>query len=352
MKKGERRKMDLNKLVRKNILALKPYSCARDEFQGEASVYLDANESPYNQPYNRYPDPLQRKVKEKIARIKGVRPGQIMLGNGSDEPIDLLIRIFCEPGKDNIVTIDPSYGMYQVCADISDVECRKALLDENYDLDADALLAATDDRTKLIFLCSPNNPSGNLLNSLEIRKVLKESNAIVVIDEAYIDFAPGKSWLRELDNSPNLVILQTFSKAWGLASIRCGMAFSSEEIIAYFNKVKYPYNLNILTQEFILDQLSREKEKEESVALILEERPVLEKALGELPLVEKVYPSDANFLLVKVRDANIVYNQLADEGVVVRNRNKISLCENCLRVTVGTKDENQMLIKTLKELNV
>ena len=352
MKKGERRKMDLNKLVRKNILALKPYSCARDEFQGEASVYLDANESPYNQPYNRYPDPLQRKVKEKIARIKGVRPGQIMLGNGSDEPIDLLIRIFCEPGKDNIVTIDPSYGMYQVCADISDVECRKALLDENYDLDADALLAATDDRTKLIFLCSPNNPSGNLLNSLEIRKVLKESNAIVVIDEAYIDFAPGKSWLRELDNSPNLVILQTFSKAWGLASIRCGMAFSSEEIIAYFNKVKYPYNLNILTQEFILDQLSREKEKEESVALILEERPVLEKALGELPLVEKVYPSDANFLLVKVRDANIVYNQLADKGVVVRNRNKISLCENCLRITVGTKEENQMLIKTLKELNV
>jgi len=344
--------MDLNKLVRKNILALKPYSCARDEFQGEASVYLDANESPYNHPYNRYPDPLQRKVKEKIARIKGVRPSQIMLGNGSDEPIDLLIRIFCEPGKDNIVTIDPSYGMYQVCADISDVECRKALLDENYDLDTEALLAATNDKTKLIFLCSPNNPSGNLLNSLEILKVLKESNAIVVIDEAYIDFAPGKSWLKELDNFPNLVILQTFSKAWGLASIRCGMAFASEEIIAYFNKVKYPYNLNILTQEFILDQLSREKDKEKSVALILEERPVLEKALGELPLVEKVYPSDANFLLVKVRDANIVYNQLADEGVVVRNRNKISLCENCLRVTVGTKDENQMLIKTLKELNV
>jgi histidinol-phosphate aminotransferase len=344
--------MDLNKLVRKNILALKPYSCARDEFQGEASVYLDANESPYNHPYNRYPDPLQRKVKEKIARIKGVRPSQIMLGNGSDEPIDLLIRIFCEPGKDNIVTIDPSYGMYQVCADISDVECRKALLDENYDLDTEALLAATNDKTKLIFLCSPNNPSGNLLNSLEILKVLKESNAIVVIDEAYIDFAPGKSWLKELDNFPNLVILQTFSKAWGLASIRCGMAFASEEIITYFNKVKYPYNLNILTQEFILDQLSREKDKEKSVALILEERPVLEKALGELPLVEKVYPSDANFLLVKVRDANIVYNQLADEGVVVRNRNKISLCENCLRVTVGTKDENQMLIKTLKELNV
>jgi len=344
--------MDINKLVRKNILALKPYSCARDEFQGEASVYLDANESPYNGPYNRYPDPLQREVKKKIAELKGVRPGQIMLGNGSDEPIDLAIRIFCEPKEDNIVTIAPSYGMYQVCADINEVECRKVLLDENYNLDTDALLAATDNKTKLIFLCSPNNPTGNLLDPLRVFNVLKGSKAIVVIDEAYIDFAPGKSWLKELDNFPNLIILQTFSKAWGLASIRCGMAFASEEIIAYFNKVKYPYNLNLLTQEFILDQLNKEKDKEESVARILKERPVLEKELSELSMVEKIYPSDANFLLVKVIDANAIYKQLTDKGVVVRNRNNVSLCGNCLRITIGTEEENQILTNSLKELKV
>ena len=347
--------MELDKLVRKNILALKPYSCARDEFQGEASVYLDANESPYNEPYNRYPDPLQRKVKEKIAAMKDVRPSQIMLGNGSDEPIDLLLRIFCEPQLDNIVTIDPSYGMYQVCADINDVECRKVLLDENYDLDPETLLKATDDHTKLVFLCSPNNPSGNLLSYLkifEVLKTLKDLNKIVVIDEAYIDFAPGQSWLKELNNYPNLVILQTFSKAWGLASVRCGMAFASEEIIAYFNKVKYPYNLNILTQEFILDQLDKEEQKKESVTRILEERPLLEKALSELALTEKVYPSDANFFLVKVRNANIIYNQLAEKGVVVRNRHKISLCGNCLRITIGTPEENRILINILKGMDI
>lgn len=344
--------VDLNRLVRKNILALKPYSCARDEFQGEASVYLDANESPYNSPYNRYPDPLQRKVKEKIAELKGVHPAQIMLGNGSDEPIDLLIRIFCEPKVDNIVTLDPSYGMYQVCADINDVECRKVLLNTKFDLDAETLLAATDNHTKLIFLCSPNNPSGNLLNKSEVFKVLKAVDKIVVIDEAYIDFASEDSWQKELNNFPNLVILQTFSKAWGLASIRCGMAFASEEIISYFNKVKYPYNLNVLTQEFILNQLEREEEKDESVKRILKERPRLEKALSELSLVEKVYPSDANFFLVKVSDANAIYNKLASNGVVVRNRHKISLCGNCLRITIGTPEENKTLIEILKNLDL
>lgn len=344
--------MDLNTLVRKNILALKPYSCARNEFQGEASVFLDANESPYNAPYNRYPDPLQLKVKEKIAELKDVRPSQIMLGNGSDEPIDLLFRIFCEPGEDNVVAIDPSYGMYQVCADINNVECRKVLLDEHYDLNAEALLAATDSHTKLVFLCSPNNPSGNLLDFSEVHKVLKGFKGITVIDEAYIDFAPEKSWLKEVDNYPNLVILQTFSKAWGLASIRCGMAFASEDIISYFNKVKYPYNLNILTQEFILEQLEKEKQKNECVARILEERPKLGQALETLCLVEEVYPSDANFLLVKMRKANVIYNQLTANGVVVRNRDKISLCGNCLRITIGTPDENRILIDTLKQLDV
>ena len=339
----------IEKLVRKNIFSLKPYSCARDEFQGEASVYLDANESPYNEPYSRYPDPLQREVKKEIARIKNVRPEQIMLGNGSDEPIDLLFRIFCEPREDNIVTIDPSYGMYQVCADINDVECRKVLLDDYFHLDAQSVLNATDEQTKLIFLCSPNNPSGNLLNHSEIRKIAANFNGIVVIDEAYIDFAPGNSWLKELDNYPKLVILQTFSKAWGLASIRCGMAFASEEIIAYFNKVKYPYNLNILTQKFILSQLSKEIEKENWVACILEEKIRLEEALNTLPLVEKVYPSDANFLLIKVKNANKIYNELAEKGVVVRNRNNISLCGNCLRITIGTKKENSILINALRD---
>ena len=344
--------MELNRLVRKNIAALKPYSCARDEFQGEASVYLDANESPYNEPYNRYPDPLQWKVKKKIAILKGVQPTQIMLGNGSDEPIDLLIRIFCEPRKDNIVTIDPSYGMYQVCADINDVECRKVLLNKDYDLNAKALLDATDDKTKLVFLCSPNNPSGNLLNATEVLKIVTSFQGIVVIDEAYIDFAPENSWLTELNKYPNLVILQTFSKAWGLASIRCGMAFASKEIITYFNKVKYPYNLNLLTQEFILEQLDKEDTKRESVIRILDERSILERSLKEISIVDIVYPSDANFVLAKIQNASKVYSQLANKGIVVRNRNKLSLCGDCLRITIGTSEENRVLIEALKDLNV
>ena len=344
--------MELNRLVRKNIAALKPYSCARDEFQGEASVYLDANESPYNEPYNRYPDPLQWKVKKKIAILKGVQPTQIMLGNGSDEPIDLLIRIFCEPRKDNIVTIDPSYGMYQVCADINDVECRKVLLNKDYDLNAKALLDATDDKTKLVFLCSPNNPSGNLLNATEVLKIVTSFQGIVVIDEAYIDFAPENSWLTELNKYPNLVILQTFSKAWGLASIRCGMAFASKEIITYFNKVKYPYNLNLLTQEFILEQLDKEDTKRESVIRILDERSILERSLKEISIVDIVYPSDANFVLAKIQNASKVYSQLANKGIVVRNRNKLSLCGDCLRITIGTPEENRVLIEALKDLNV
>jgi histidinol-phosphate aminotransferase len=251
--------MELEQLIRPNIFALKPYSCARDEFKGEASVYLDANENPMNGPYNRYPDPLQWVLKEKIAKIKKVQPEQIMLGNGSDEPIDLVVRIFCEPKVDNIVAIDPSYGMYQVCADVNNVEYRKVLLNEDYSLDAARLLAATDANTKVIFLCSPNNPTGNLMNRTEVLKVLNGFGGIVLIDEAYVDFSSEKSWLTELKNFPNLIVLQTFSKAWGLASVRCGMAFASAEIIRYFNKVKYPYNINKLTQDFVSDTNSTKK---------------------------------------------------------------------------------------------
>jgi len=340
--------MNLSNLIRPNILALKPYSCARDEFKGEASVYLDANENPMNEPYNRYPDPLQWALKEKIAKVKKVRPEQIMLGNGSDEPIDLVIRIFCEPKQDNIVAIDPTYGMYAVAADINNVGYRKVLLNPDYSMDADRLLAAVDSNTKVIFLCSPNNPTGNLMNRTEMLKVVNGFQGIVVIDEAYVDFSSEKSWLEDLNQYPNVIVLQTFSKAWGLASVRCGMAFASEEIISYFNKVKYPYNINKLTQDFVSEQLDLEARKNEWVSMLLEQRTALTQALRELPFVEKIYPTDANFLLVKVPDANAVYQYLVQKGIIVRNRNTVSLCLGCLRITVGTKEENEVLIGELK----
>jgi len=342
--------MNLSNLIRPNILALKPYSCARDEFKGEASVYLDANENPMNEPYNRYPDPLQWALKEKIAKVKKVRPEQIMLGNGSDEPIDLVIRIFCEPKQDNIVAIDPTYGMYAVAADINNVGYRKVLLNPDYSMDADRLLAAVDSNTKVIFLCSPNNPTGNLMNRTEMLKVVNGFQGIVVIDEAYVDFSSEKSWLEDLNQYPNVIVLQTFSKAWGLASVRCGMAFASEEIISYFNKVKYPYNINKLTQDFVSEQLDLEARKNEWVSMLLEQRTALTQALRELPFVEKIYPTDANFLLVKVPDANAVYQYLVQKGIIVRNRNTVSLCLGCLRITVGTKEENEILIRELKKI--
>ncbi|MDR3704934.1 MAG: histidinol-phosphate transaminase [Paludibacteraceae bacterium] len=342
--------MNLSNLIRPNILALKPYSCARDEFKGEASVYLDANENPMNEPYNRYPDPLQWALKEKIAKVKKVRPEQIMLGNGSDEPIDLVIRIFCEPKQDNIVAIDPTYGMYAVAADINNVEYRKVLLNPDYSLDADKLLAAVDSNTKVIFLCSPNNPTSNLMNRTEMLKVVTGFQGIVVIDEAYVDFSSEKSWLEDLNQYPNVIVFQTFSKAWGLASVRCGMAFASEEIISYFNKVKYPYNINKLTQDFVSEQLDQEARKNEWVRMLLEQRTALTEALSELPFVEKIYPTDANFLLVNVPDANAVYQYLVNKGIIVRNRNTVSLCLGCLRITVGTKEENEVLIGELKRM--
>lgn len=342
--------MNLENLIRPNIWKLKPYSSARSEFKGEASVFLDANENPYNYPYNRYPDPLQRNLKEKIAKIKGVRSSQIMIGNGSDEPIDLVFRIFCEPTKDNVVAIDPTYGMYEVCADINNIEYRKVLLNNNYSLDSKKILAAVDDHTKLIFLCSPNNPTGNLLNRNEILEIVSGFPGIVIIDEAYIDFSSEKSWLNDLDKYPNLIVFQTFSKAWGLASVRCGLAFASEEIISFFNKVKYPYNINLLTQEFVSKQLDKETDKNEWVKTLLKERKKLKEELELIPLIEKVYPSDSNSLLVKIPDANSTYNKLVEKGVIVRNRNSISLCLNCLRITIGSPEENSILLNELKKL--
>ena len=340
----------LEQLVRKNIWALKPYSSARDEFQGEASVFLDANENPFNTPYDRYPDPKQWALKELLATQKGVRKEQIMLGNGSDEPIDLVIRIFCEPGIDNIVALDPTYGMYKVAAQTNNVEYREVPLNKNFDFEASELLKVCDKNTKLIFLCSPNNPTGNSLNEDEILKIIEQFNGIVILDEAYIDFSARTSFLKNLTNYPNLIILQTFSKAWASAGVRLGMAFASEEIIGLFNKVKYPYNINILTQKYALDLLNDYTRIKNWVAIILKERDGLVKDLDKLLCVEKVYPTDANFLLIKVKDANKTYQFLVDRGIIVRNRNNVTLCNNCIRVTIGTKAENQMLVETLKML--
>lgn len=342
--------MNLQQLVRKNVWNMKAYSSARDEFKGEASVFLDANENPLNSRYNRYPDPLQWKLKEKIAKVKDVEPEKIFLGNGSDEPIDLVIRIFCEPRTDNIVAIGPTYGMYQVSADVNDVEYRKVLLNKSFDLDAQALLEKTDSNTKIVFLCSPNNPTGNLLNRKEIEKILNSFDGIVIVDEAYIDFASEATWLGDLDKYPNLIVLQTFSKAWGLAAVRLGMAFASPDIIKLFNKVKYPYNVNILTQNFVNEELDKLELRKEWISILLKGRDYLKAELPKLPFVEKIYPTDANFLLVKVADANGLYKQLADKGVIVRNRNSVSLCAGCLRITVGTDEENKTLIETLQSL--
>lgn len=342
--------MNLQQLVRKNIWNLKAYSSARDEFKGEASVYLDANENPLNGPYNRYPDPLQWKLKEKVSEIKQVDIQKIFFGNGSDEPIDIVIRIFCEPTVDNIIAIDPTYGMYKVCADINNVEYRSVLLKDNFILDADAVLKATDDKSKIIFLCSPNNPSGNLLNKEEVLKIIQGFSGIVVLDEAYIDFAPEASWVSQLDKYPNLVILQTFSKAWGIAAVRLGMAFASPEIISLFNKVKYPYNINILTQNFVQSELDKIQLKEEWVKTLLAQRVYLVQELLKISFIEKIYPSDANFILVKVPDANNTYNKLVDQGIIIRNRNTVSLCNGCLRITIGTKEENNKLISALKSI--
>jgi len=342
--------MNLDKLLRNNIKALKPYSSARDEFSGEAEVFLDANENPYNEPYNRYPDPLQWKVKTKIAEIKHVDPERIFLGNGSDEPIDIVFRAFCEPGVDNVVSIDPTYGMYQVAADINNVEVHKVKLDTEYQFKAEDLLNAANIYTKAIFICSPNNPTANLLDKTEIVKLLTQFEGLVVVDEAYIDFSPESSLLPELDKYPNLIVLQTFSKAWGMAGIRLGMAFARPEIIRVFNKVKYPYNINILTQKKALELLAKAQEKDEWVKIILEERDKMIRKLFKLPFVQVIYPSDANFVLVKMNDAHGIYEYLTEQKIIVRDRSKVTLCEDSLRITIGSPEENKKLRKALKKL--
>ena len=340
----------LEELTRKNIWSLAPYSSARNEYAGrEARVFLDANENPYNQPFNRYPDPLQLELKEVLSKLKRVPAECIFLGNGSDEAIDLPYRCFCEPGRDNVVAIEPTYGMYKVCADINDIEYRTVLLDECYQTTAEKLLAATDEHTKIIWLCTPNNPTGNCLDRDEVVKVIQQFEGLVIVDEAYSDFSGQQPLRTELGKHPNLIVLNTMSKAWGCAAIRLGMAFASKEIIGIFNKVKYPYNINLLSQQQALEALKHPIDVEEWVRILLQERGRMMEAFSILPICEKVYPTDANFFLAKMTDATKIYNYLVDRGIIVRNRTRVQLCDNCLRITIGTKSENSELLSALRQ---
>jgi histidinol-phosphate aminotransferase len=345
--------ISLEQLVRPNIWSLAPYSSARNEYAGrEARVFLDANENPYNNPYNRYPDPLQLEVKAAISKVKGVPAENIFLGNGSDEAIDLPYRCFCRPGVDNVVAIEPTYGMYKVCADINDVEYRPVLLDENYQITADRLLAACDDKTKLIWLCSPNNPTGNCLVRDEIISVINGFQGIVIVDEAYSDFSSQPTLRSELAKYPNLIVLNTMSKAWGCAAIRLGMAFASTDIIGLFNKVKYPYNVNQLTQRQALEALADPFQVDKWVRMLNLERSRMIDAFKLLPTCVEVYPTEANFFLAKMTDAQTIYNKLVEQGIIVRNRTRIKLCRDCLRITVGTRSENNELIAALRQLQL
>ena len=337
----------LEELVRPNIRALKPYSTARDEFSGgEITTWLDANENPYDNGVNRYPDPHQKLLKQKIAALKGVREEQVFIGNGSDEAIDLCYRIFCRPGVDNAVSIAPTYGMYRVAADINDVEMREVPLGADFSLPADALLAAADERTRLLWLCSPNNPTGNAFPAAGIERLLREFDGMVVLDEAYIDFADGGGFLPRLGEFPNLIVLQTLSKAWGMAGLRLGLAFASEEIAGLFGRVKYPYNINTLTQRAVAESLRRDISAQ--VAAIRAERSRLAAALAACPCIGQVYPSEGNFLLVKTAAPDPLYRELVAAGVIVRNRSRIAGCEGCLRITVGRPEENDRMLETVK----
>ena len=339
----------IENLVRKNILALKPYSCARDEFKGrEAHVFLDANESAYNSPLNRYPDPMQEQLKKAVSKLKGVPHEQIFLGNGSDEAIDLVYRIFCEPRVDNVVAIEPTYGMYKVCADINDVEYRAVPLSANYALSADALMQAVDEHTKVIWICTPNNPTGNDLDRAEIQKLLMQFHGILVVDEAYSDFSDLRPLRSYINYFPRMIVLNTFSKAWASAAIRLGMAFASAEIISLFNRVKYPYNINLLTQQAAHESINQIMRIDNWIKEVRNERQHLIPSLRELPFVKHVYPSSANFVLVKVNDADAVYNYLMNKGIIVRNRTRVTMCENALRITIGSKEENNELLGALR----
>lgn len=343
---------NINNIVRESVKALKPYSSARDEYvsDGSTMIFLDANENPYENGVNRYPDPYQRSLKAVLAEQKGVSESNMLLGNGSDEVLDLIYRAFCEPNQDNIITLPPTYGMYKVLAGINAVENREVLLTKDFEPDVPAILLAVDENTKLIFICSPNNPTGNSFKKEYVEELLESFNGLVVVDEAYIDFSEQESWLHSLNNYPNLIVTQTLSKAYGLAGIRLGICYASEEIISILNKIKPPYNVNQLTQQKALQRVLNEDAVQQEVVQILEERANLEKALQELDFVEQLYPSDANFVLAKVDDADKRYQQLLDQHVVVRNRSTQPLCENTLRFTVGTPTENKALIAILKQL--
>ena len=345
---------NLDKILRQNIKNLKPYSSARDEFKGKEGIFLDANEnsfgSPLQESYNRYPDPMQLDVKDKLGKIKGLPIQNIFLGNGSDEAIDILFRAFCEPGKDNAIICPPTYGMYEVSAGINNVEIIKVpLFADTFQLDVEHILKAINKNTKLIFFCCPNNPTGNGVKWNDIKTVLENFSGIVVIDEAYINFAKYRSLIPELLNYPNLVILQTLSKAWGLAGLRIGMAFASEPIIDIFNKIKPPYNINAVSQKLALEALNSVDQINNWIKEIVSERDELMNRLPELPFVQKVYPSDANFILVKVNDPQAIYNYLVTRKIIVRDRSKVELCQGCLRITVGTKEENKNLLSLLNE---
>jgi histidinol-phosphate aminotransferase len=346
--------MDINELQRENIKNLKPYSTARDEYKGQASVFLDANENSYGSPleknYNRYPDPLQLDLKDAISKIKGVPIENTFLGNGSDEAIDLLYRAFCEPGKDNVIILPPTYGMYEVSANINNVEIRKINLLPNFQLDLDGIAEAVDENTKLIFICSPNNPTGNSIVRTDIETVLANFKGLVIIDEAYINYAKQRTFIKELTEYPNLVVMQTFSKAWGLAALRLGMAFAARPIIDVLNKVKPPYNINQATQDIALEALQNIGQVNDWIKITVEEREKLSANLLELNTVKKVYPSDANFILVEVDDAAKTYNALVDQGIIIRDRSKVTLCEGCLRITIGTQKENETLLNALKSI--
>src|SRR5215204_9113 len=345
---------NLDRLVRDNIKKMIAYSSARHEFTGNASIYLDANENSFGSPlpdnFNRYPDPLQMQVKEKLSKIKGVPAQNIFLGNGSDEAIDLLYRIFCAPGRDSVITLPPTYGMYEVCAEMNDVKIKKVNLTSEYQLDIDGIANAIDPFTKLIFICSPNNPTGNSINRADVEIILNNFEGVVVIDEAYINYSKQRSFIAELTEYPNLVVMQTLSKAWGLAGLRLGMAFAVQPIIELMNKVKYPYNINTATQLLVLDALNNIDWVNEHIAITVTEREKLKNELLNLANTETVFPSDANFLLVKMKEARNIYEQLCNKGIIVRDRSKVTLCQDCLRITIGTESENKILIEALNKM--
>ena len=341
----------LQELTRPNIWSLEPYSCARNEYNGnEATVFLDANENPYNAPYNRYPDPLQTDLKRKIAAVKGVEERKIFVGNGSDEAIDLAYRCFTQPGVDNVVAMEPTYGMYKVCADINDVEYRPVQLDEHFAMSADKMLEACDEHTKLIWICTPNNPTGNSIDHNEIVRVLTSFDGIVVVDEAYSDFSQQPPLRLSIDKFPNIIVLNTMSKAWGCAAIRLGMAFAQPDIITLFNKVKYPYNVNLLTQQHAMEALNNPYATDKLVKILLQERDRVMSAFRLLPQCKHVYPTDANFFLARMTDATAIYQYLVGQGIIVRNRSNVALCHNCLRITIGSKTENTQLLAALRSL--